>query len=550
MLSSLSIKNYALIENLKVNFKGKLSIITGETGAGKSILLGGLALVLGKRADASLVYNKERKCIIEAEFSIADYDLSSFFEREDLDYEVITTIRREILPNGKSRAFINDTPTTLQVLNSLSERLIDIHSQHEILQLADNGFQFKIIDAFAKNKKELVSYSNSLAQYKKLNNELTQIHLIQKKSKEQFDYNTFVLSELQQADLNNNEQIELEETLKKLSHIEEIKLNLSEFIYLCEKEEIGVKTQLDQLMKRMERISAYSDSYQNLSNRLNSLFIELSDIVEEVESENENLEYNPSELERLNERLQVIYALQKKHSVSSISELLEIQEVYRNKVNELVNVEELIVAKNEEIEKVKVKLDALALEIHKKRKISIPLFVNRLENVLSQLEMKNTRFSIELISENEYFQNGKDNLRFMISSDKGLTYENLKKIASGGEMSRIMLAVKSILSEYTSLPAIIFDEIDTGVSGEVSNKIADVMQKMSNNMQVITITHLPQIAASGDQHYKVFKSETNNKIHSNIRLLNEAERIDELAEMLGGKNITNSAIAHAKQLLN
>jgi len=550
MLSSLSIKNYALIENLKVNFKGKLSIITGETGAGKSILLGGLALVLGKRADASLVYNKERKCIIEAEFSIADYDLSSFFEREDLDYEVITTIRREILPNGKSRAFINDTPTTLQVLNSLSEQLIDIHSQHEILQLADNGFQFKIIDAFAKNKKELVSYSNSLAQYKKLNNELTQIHLIQKKSKEQFDYNTFVLSELQQADLNNNEQIELEETLKKLSHIEEIKLNLSEFIYLCEKEEIGVKTQLDQLMKRMERISAYSDSYQNLSNRLNSLFIELSDIVEEVESENENLEYNPSELERLNERLQVIYALQKKHSVSSISELLEIQEVYRNKVNELVNVEELIVAKNEEIEKVKVKLDALALEIHKKRKISIPLFVNRLENVLSQLEMKNTRFSIELISENEYFQNGKDNLRFMISSDKGLTYENLKKIASGGEMSRIMLAVKSILSEYTSLPAIIFDEIDTGVSGEVSNKIADVMQKMSNNMQVITITHLPQIAASGDQHYKVFKSETNNKIHSNIRLLNEAERIDELAEMLGGKNITNSAIAHAKQLLN
>ena len=254
MLSSLSIKNYALIENLKVNFKGKLSIITGETGAGKSILLGGLSLVLGKRADASLVYNKEKKCIIEAEFSIADYNLSSFFEREDLDYELITTIRREILPNGKSRAFINDTPTTLQVLNSLSEQLIDIHSQHEILQLADNGFQFKIIDAFAKNKKELISYSNSLGEYKKLNNQLAEILLTQKKAKEEFDYNTFVLSELQQADLDINEQIELEDTLKKLSHIEEIKLNLSEFIYSSEKEEIGVKTQLDQIMKKMERI--------------------------------------------------------------------------------------------------------------------------------------------------------------------------------------------------------------------------------------------------------------------------------------------------------
>ena len=550
MLSSLSIKNYALIENLKVNFKGNLSIITGETGAGKSILLGGLSLVLGKRADASLVYNKEKKCIIEAEFSIADYNLSAFFEREDLDYELITTIRRELLPNGKSRAFINDTPTTLQVLNSLSEQLIDIHSQHEILQLADNGFQFKIIDAFAKNKKELVSYSNYLRQYKKLNNELAQIHLSQKKAKEQFDYNTFVLNELQQADLNSNEQIELEDTLKKLSHLEEIKLNLSEFLYSCDKEEIGVRTQLDQLMKKMDRISTYSDSYQNLSNRLHSLFIELGDIVEEVESENENLEYNPSELERLNERLQVIYALQKKHSVDSISKLLEIQEVYSNKVNELEDVEEMMVAKNEEIERVNVKLEVLALEIHKKRKKSIPIFINRLEKVLSQLEMKNTRFSIELISENEYFLNGKDRLEFLISSDKGLTFESLKKIASGGEMSRIMLAVKSILSEYTSLPAIIFDEIDTGVSGEVSNKIADVMQGMSKNMQVITITHLPQIAATGDQHYKVFKSETNNKIHSNIRLLNEEERIGELAEMLGGKNITNSAIAHAKQLLN
>jgi len=550
MLSSLSIKNYALIENLRVDFQGKLSIITGETGAGKSILLGGLALVLGKRADASLVYNKEKKCVIEAEFSIANYNLKAFFDKEDLDYELITTIRREILPNGKSRAFINDTPTTLPVLTDLSEQLIDIHSQHEVLQLAENKFQFKIIDAFAENEIELYAYSDNLERFKKLNNELTQIILIQKKAKEELDYNTFILNELQQADLKENEQFELENTLKKLAHVEEIKSNLSEIIYTSEDEEIGVKNKLNLLKNKIERISGYSDSYMNLTNRLISLIIELNDIVQEVASENENIDYNPLELDRLNDRLHVIYALQKKHTVTSIAELLKIQEIYSDKINEIVNVKEKIAAKTDEIEKIKIKLDKLALNIHNKRIRAIPIFIEQLEGILGQLKMKNTRISIDLISGNEFLNNGKDSLEFRLSSDNGLTFDSLGKIASGGEMSRIMLAVKSILSKYSNLPAIIFDEIDTGVSGEVSNKIADVMQQMSNNMQVITITHLPQIAASGDQHYKVFKSESNNAIHSNIKLLNERERIIELAEMLGGKNITNSAIAHAKQLLN
>jgi DNA repair protein RecN (Recombination protein N) len=550
MLSSLSIKNYALIENLKVNFQGNLSIITGETGAGKSILLGGLSLVLGKRADSSLVYNKEEKCIIEAEFSIDNYNLKPFFDREDLDYESSTIVRREILPNGKSRAFINDTPTTLPVLIALSEQLIDIHSQHEILQLAENKYQFKIIDTLAENEKVLVSYSNCLENFKKLNSELSQIIMFQKKAKEEFDYNTFILNELQQADLKENEQLELENTLKKLSHVEEIKSNLSESLYIAENEEIGLVDQLNNLKNKIENISAFSDSYQNLEERLASLIIELNDVVREVENENENLEYDPSELDKLNDRLQVIYALQKKHSVSTVNDLLKIQDNFKNKVNEVAGVEESIAVKNKEIEKAKIEMERLAIEIHDRRVKAIPVFIRELESILSELEMKNTRFDIQLIKDNEFLSNGKDRLEFMISSDKGLAFESLKKIASGGEMSRIMLAVKLILSRYTNLPAIIFDEIDSGVSGEVSNKIADVMQKMSNNMQVITITHLPQIAAAGDQHYKVYKFESTNTIQTNIKLLNESERIEELAEMLGGKKITNSAIAHAKQLLN
>lgn len=550
MLSSLSIKNYALIENLKVNFQSKLSIITGETGAGKSILLGGLSLVLGKRADASLVYDKNKKCIIEAEFSINNYNLESFFEKEDLDYEIITTIRREILPNGKSRAFINDTPTTLQVLNSLSAQLIDIHSQHEVLQLAESNFQFKIIDSLAENNTKLDSYSVYLDRLKELKIELTKLISIQKQSKEQFDYNTFILNELTEADLKIDEQEKLEDTIKKLSHVEEIKSILSEFIFLNEKEENGLKDQMKFLKNKIEKIASYSINYQSLSERLHSLIIELNDIADEIEMENENLEYNPTELERFNDRLQTIYALQNKHSVSSIQELLVVRDIFANRVNELTDVQKDITFKQEEIEKVKIKLEGLSKIIHGKRKKCIPLFVRQLEDILNQLEMKNTRFSIDLQSGTEFLDNGKDILKFKISSDKGITFESLKKIASGGEMSRIMLAVKSILSKYTKLPAIIFDEIDTGVSGEVSNKIAEVMQKMSKNMQVVTITHLPQIAASGDQHYKVYKTESNNAIHSNIKLLTEEERIHELAEMLGGKNITNSAIAHAKQLLN
>ena len=549
MLTSLSIKNYALIENLKVDFQDKLSIITGETGAGKSILLGGLALVLGKRADASLVINKEAKCIIEAEFIIKNYNLETFFESEDLDYENHTTIRREILPNGKSRAFINDTPTTLTVLNALSEQLIDIHSQHETLQLADSDFQFQIIDALAENEAYLSSYTRGLVLYKELTKELNIILENQQKEKEEYDYNAFILNELIQSNLKEDEQNELESIVEKLNHVEEIKLNLSEAIQISDEEQIGLRNLLGKLKSNIDKIASFSDNYKQLSERVDSLLIELNDIVQEFETENESLEYNPSELERLNNRIQIIYNLQKKHNVNSNKELLEIQEIYQSKIMVVDNAEESLNSKKIKIDQVHQKLEKLASKIHKRRAKAIPIFIKQIENILCRLEMKNTRFSIQLVTSETLLSNGKDKLEFLISANKGLTFESLKKAASGGEMSRIMLAVKSILSKYTKLPAIIFDEIDTGVSGEVSNKIAELMQHMSENMQVITITHLPQIAAKGNQHYKVYKEEIKNNIQTNIKLLNNKERTVELAEMLGGKTITDSALAHAKQLL-
>ena len=327
-------------------------------------------------------------------------------------------------------------------------------------------------------------------------------------------------------------------------------MNLSEAIQITEEEQIGLKNLLGQLKNNINKIANYSESYNQLSKRVNSLFIELSDIVQEFENENESLDYNPSELEKIDNRLQVIYNLQKKHAVGSINELLEIQEIYQKKVVEVESAADNITFKKVEIDQVNQKLEKLSLKIHQRRAKAIPIFTKQIQAILTQLEMKNTRLSINLISSDQFLLNGKDSLEFLISANKGKTFESLKKAASGGEMSRIMLAVKSILSKYTKLPAIIFDEIDTGVSGEVSNKIAEVMQEMSENMQVITITHLPQIAAKGNQHYKVFKEDKDSIIRSDIKLLSENERIVELAEMLGGKNISDSALAHAKQLLN
>jgi len=550
MLVALSIKNYALIENLSVNFKDKLSIITGETGAGKSVLLGALGLVLGKRADATTLKDASKKCIIEAQFSIINYHLERFFEANNLDFENETIVRREILPSGKSRAFINDTPVTLSVLQALSEKLIDIHSQHQTLQLADVNFQFHIIDALANNAAKLASYSKGLKLYHQLKKDLHELLINQQKAQQNFDYNSHLYQELLQANLVVGEQEEIEQALDKLNNIEAIKLNLSEVENSTFNDEIGLLTLLNSVTSKIAQISSYSDEYKKLYERILSVKIEVDDISNELVYLNENVNFEPSELEKLNNRLQLIYNLQQKHLVKTVTELIAIQHKLATEVSVAENSVAVISEKEKEIKTVAEKLDSLANTISIARQKAIPVFIKKMENKLVNLGMENTRLKFKLSPTTQYFTNGKDELQLFISANKGLNFGALQKIASGGELSRIMLSVKAILSSYLKLPTIIFDEIDAGVSGTIAQKVADIMLEMSKNMQVIAITHLPQIAAKGKQHYKVFKQDVENQIITQLKALNREERVVEIAEMLSGKNTSNTAIEHAKQLLN
>lgn len=550
MLTNLSIKNYALIDSLSVNFRDYLSTITGETGAGKSILLGALGLVLGKRADISTLKDVNKKCIIEAKFQISNYQLEGFFEENDIDFENETIIRREIAPSGKSRAFVNDTPTTLQVLQDLSEKLIDVHSQHQTHQLSDVNFQFQIIDALAGNAPKIESYKRGLKLFTQLTKELNELKKNQETATQNYEYNLHLFDELKKSNLQPDEQEVIEQSLDKLNNIEEIKLNLSEAQALALSDEIGLQTLLNSFLASINRISSFSNEYAALHERILSVKIEFDDIVGEIENFNENVDFDPLELQKLNDRLQLIYNLQKKHAVTTIAGLLQKQEELSVKVDAVENSSAAILEKETEIKNVAEKIDKLAKSIFDEREKAIPILVSKLENSLENLGMENTRFNFIIKHTNQYFQNGKDELQLFISANKGANFGELKKIASGGELSRIMLSVKAILSEYLKLPTIIFDEIDTGVSGDVSQKMADIMQQMSVNMQVITITHLPQIAAKGKQHYKVYKEDIENNIVTKLKELTNNERIDEIAEMLGGKNITTTAIEHAKQLLN
>lgn len=550
MLTQLSIHNYALINQLTIDFSSGLSIITGETGAGKSILLGALGLVLGNRADLSSLKDTSRKCIVEAKVAISNYHLKEFFEEVALDYEDITILRREILPSGKSRAFINDTPVTLTVLNELKTKLIDVHSQHQTSQLSDTSFQFTVLDALAKNTAKVASYKRGVLQLNKLNKELDTLEKTQKESTLQYEYNLHLFNELEGAKLKVDEQEALEETLEKLNNIEDIKLNLSEALEVSANEEVGIQDLLHTLENRISKIASYSKEYQELSERITSVKIEIDDIVSELENANENVEFDPNEAEEINDRLQLIYNLQKKHGVHSIEELLEVFNSLSDKVSEVENAGEFISKKKAEIAEVSEKLDGIALKISDARMSVIKRLKNELESLLADLGMENARFSINIIPTKNYFYNGKDELEFLFSANKGGNFGELKKVASGGELSRIMLAVKKVLSENTQLPTIIFDEIDTGVSGEVSNKIAAIMQEMGKHMQVIAITHLPQIAAKGASHYKVYKEEIKGVTTTNLKQLSTEERIVEIAEMLSGKDISASAITHAKELLN
>lgn len=550
MITSLSIENFALIEKLSVTFSDGFSVITGETGAGKSILLGALGLVLGKRADLNSLKNKEEKCIIEAHFQIKNYNLKSFFNDNDLDYEDDTIIRREILPSGKSRAFINDTPVNLNELQDLSNYLIDIHSQHQTQELSDDGVQFQIIDSVASNFDLISDYSSKLKDYKKSKANLkAKSELLQSVLKEQ-DYNTFLLDELLSANLKSGEQEDLEVQYEKLNNVEFIKENLVKSLALANEEQLGVLENLKEIKLSFQKIASFSPEYNQIFERISSVLIEFDDIEKELSQLSENLFSDPEELDLINQKLQFIYNLQKKHQVNTVDELLEIQNDLDNKVVSVATLESEIAAIEKSIQEIEVQLNEVASKIHKNRAEAVPVLTDKLAAILEQLGMANARFNIQLTVKEEFYSNGKDEIQFLFSANKGSDFGLLKKVASGGEMSRIMLAVKSVLSQYSKLPTIIFDEIDTGVSGEIAHKMGEIMKTMSENMQVFAITHLPQIAGKGKDHFKVYKVIKENQTQSELKLLTNDERVIEIAQMLSGSIISDSALNHAKELLN
>nr|WP_314897575.1 DNA repair protein RecN [uncultured Flavobacterium sp.] len=550
MITSLSIKNYALIEKLTIDFSKGFSTITGETGAGKSIILGALGLVLGKRADLTSLKNKEEKCIIEAHFEISKYNLLPFFDANDLDYENETIIRREILPSGKSRAFINDSPVNLQELQELSLFLIDIHSQQQTQELSDENVQFDIIDAIANNKETILDYQSLLKSYKSDKSKLNSLLKRQSESKKEQEYNTFLLDELVVAQLKSGEQETLEADFEKLNNVEIIKESIDKALAIANEEQIGVMNNLKEIKISLQKIAPFSAEYHSLLERITSVTIEFDDISDEMNRCSEKLVNDPEQLDLISQKLQVIFNLQKKHQVTTVDELLEIQANLENSVLELGNIEEEILTLTHSIEQKTITLDAMSAIIHNNRFQSIPVLSQKLIAILETLGMPNVRFKIDINATETYFQNGKDELQFLFSANKGTDFGLLKKVASGGEMSRIMLAVKAILAQYSKLPTLIFDEIDTGVSGEIAIRMGEIMKEMSQEMQIFAITHLPQIAAKGNAHFKVFKSTVGDDTQSELKLLNEEDRVVEIAQMLSGTIVSESALNHAKALLN
>lgn len=550
MLQTLHIKNFALIEHLHIDFPDKLSTITGETGAGKSILLGALGLVLGNRADLTSLKDKEQKCVVEAHFSIADYNLREFFEENDMDYEDVTIIRREILPSGKSRAFVNDSPVNLQELQELGSYLIDIHSQQQTRELSDEQYQIQIIDAIAGNALLVEVYKKQLTGYKSIQSQLKKLQEQKEALSKEQDYNSFLLQELLSANLKEGEQTELEAELEKLNNVEFIKESVGRALAIANEEQIGVIQNLKEVKAALQKISGLSPEYSGFFERINSLLIEFDDIADGLSETFEKLTDDPERLELVNQKLQLIYTLQKKHQVSTVEELLAIQESLDNKVVLADELDGTIDKLNGEAEVIKGQIDETAKNIHEQRKLAIPVLTESITAILAQLGMPNARFNFEVNLTESYYNNGKDTVSLLFSANKGTDFGLLKKVASGGEMSRIMLAVKAVLASYSKLPTIIFDEIDTGVSGEIAHKMGDIMKAMSNGMQVLAITHLPQIAAKGNQHYKVFKSTQGETTVSELKKLSHEERVKEIAEMLSGKDISDSALKHAEALLN
>lgn len=549
MLTHLSIKNYTLIAHASINFSEKLTIITGETGAGKSILLDALGLVLGKRADLNTLRNSDEKCVIEATFAIANYHLQSLFNTLDLDYEAETIVRREILPSGKSRAFVNDVPTTLQNLQQLGEALIDIHTQHQTQDLFNEAYQLNLIDLYANNETVLKEYQQNLNQFKKLQLQINQLKEQQIQSIKDQDYNAFLLDELVEANLKNGEQEELESQFEVLNNVEKVGGLLEQSYAILTNDELGVNKQLYEAKAQLQKLAQISTQYQDISERLESSFIELEDIADELQNGLQNLTADPQQLELINQKLQLIYQLQKKHNVTSVEELLAIQNELSEKVSAIESLDETLLQLQNQLTEKEAFLNDFALQLHQRRSDILVALSNQITELIKPLGMPNAQFQIQLSLKDAFLQSGKDEVQWLFSANKGMPFGLLKKTASGGELSRIMLAVKSILATKSNLPTIIFDEIDTGVSGDVADKMGNIMKEMGNYMQIFAITHLPQVASKGNQHFKVAKYDDENITTSTIKLLSKNERVQEIAQMLSGDKITDAALQHAKQLL-
>lgn len=549
MLRVLGIKNFALIEDISIEFADSFSIITGETGAGKSIILGALYLLLGKRADLNSIINADKKCIIEGQFSIGSFNLETLFEDLDLDYEEDTIIRREILPSGKSRAFVNDTPVKLSNLSELGAHLIDIHSQHETLSIGNQDYQYDVLDTVARHTELKQDYIQNYTLLNTFKKEFQDLKSKQQKADEAYDYNVFLLSELTEANLKMGLQEELEATQSKLSHVEELQEKLGQSYQQLDEETIGVVAQLRHINMQLRKASQLDASLNELHQRIESILIEAEDITNETHTQLESLDTDPTALEEVNEKLQLIYNLQQKHHVSDVEGLLLIKDELEQQVLVKENAEKELKEAESRIQKQEQKLTTLAEKLFKSRSNTTQIISKVVESMLSALGIPDAQLKIEGTFNSSFSARGADDFEWLFSANKGSQPQDIKKVASGGELSRITLAIKSLLAEYENLPTIIFDEIDTGVSGDVATKMGSIMKKMSASLQVISITHLPQIAGMGQQHFKVYKTTEHNKTQSNIKVLKHEERLVELAEMLGGDKTSDSALAHAQSLL-
>jgi len=549
LLTSLSIKNYALIETVQLSFKKGFTVITGETGAGKSILLGALGLITGKRADSGSAGIATEKCVVEGIFNIEAYNLQIFFEDNDLDFETNTIVRRELLPSGKSRAFINDTPVTLSQLAILGNRLVDIHSQNKTLEVVQNDFQFEMLDTFSDNLKQLDSYKSIFNEWKKAQLQLKKRLEKQQKAQLEFDYQSFLFNELDEAKLVKGEFQQLEEELETLGNADEIMQQLANAVQKVSLEETGAIDQLSQARASLSRLSQYGSQYEELYNRLHSSVLELEDVSEALSEMSNTIDADPLKLERHTSRLQTLYSLMKKHQVDSEDKLLEVRDALDLQLQEVQGADNEIATLEKNIQNLNTKAVKAAQQIHSKRSKAIPALKSQVEKLLISLGMPNAQFEIHLRSNEELDSNGSDDLSFLFSANKGSEPKELGKGASGGELSRVMLALKSVLSSHKQLPTLIFDEIDTGVSGDIAIKMGGILKEMGKTMQLISITHLPQIAGQGASHFKVYKKDTKEKTQTFIEALDTEQRISEIAGMLGGSQESSAAIEHAKNLL-